>query len=100
MRTEHANHLSQKRKAKHAAGVPPTHTDSEIFYSTVLPGPENPVPAAFGRLLKEIESILGMPVLVVIQNNCPHCGEGLDIGFQLYKAIQLSVNMLPDGDRK
>jgi hypothetical protein len=45
-----------------------------------------------------MESILKMPIWVIIQNFCPNCGKGPDIGFQLYKSFQLSLGKIPDAE--
>lgn len=64
------------------------------YYASLYPGPMTPLPLKFVASVAQLEKLLGVPVWLIIQNND---GPWSEIGGELFKGFQRSINEMPAG---
>jgi hypothetical protein len=68
----------------------------KFFASSYFPPNNNPIPDEFGKLVRKLESLLKMPVWLLIQNGDPACCDSICI--HLYKSFQDDRAAIVEGE--
>jgi hypothetical protein len=68
------------------------------YFASMFPGGRVPLPPEFGKKIIALEKLLRIPIWVIIhQGKCAHCGRGMEIEHDLFKAFQNELEALPQG---